>query len=197
MEEEIEQKLIDVKICDPAIGSGAFPMGLLRELFLCRSAIEPNIVEKAADIKRHIIQNNIYGVDIERGAVEIARLRFWLALIVEEKSPEVLPNLDFKIMQGNSLLEQYKGADLSTMTENKLKSGQGITLFDNILDVYRMQLREKLTEYYACPVHDKKVQLRRDIADIVKQQLIEQGIRIDFEDLDFSAIILCHLRHVS
>jgi len=187
LEEEIEQKLIDVKICDPAIGSGAFPMGLLRELFLCRSAIEPNIVEKAADIKRHIIQNNIYGVDIERGAVEIARLRFWLALIVEEKSPEVLPNLDFKIMQGNSLLEQYKGADLSTMTENKLKSGQGITLFDNILDVYRMQLREKLTEYYACPVHDKKVQLRRDIADIVKQQLIEQGIRIDFEDLDFSA----------
>jgi DNA modification methylase len=187
LKEEIEQKLIDVKICDPAIGSGAFPMGLLRELFLCRSAIEPNIVEKAADIKRHIIQNNIYGVDIERGAVEIARLRFWLALIVEEKSPEVLPNLDFKIMQGNSLLEQYKGADLSTMTENKLKSGQGITLFDNILDVYRMQLREKLTEYYACPVHDKKVQLRRDIADIVKQQLIEQGIRIDFEDLDFSA----------
>ena len=187
LKEEIEQKLIDVKICDPAIGSGAFPMGLLRELFLCRSAIEPNIVEKAADIKRHIIQNNIYGVDIERGAVEIARLRFWLALIVEEKSPEVLPNLDFKIMQGNSLLEQYKGADLSTMTENKLKSGQGITLFDNILDVYRMQLREKLTEYYACPVHDKKVLLRRDIADIVKQQLIEQGIRIDFEDLDFSA----------
>ena len=187
LKEEIEQKLIDVKICDPAIGSGAFPMGLLRELFLCRSAIEPNIVEKAADIKRHIIQNNIYGVDIERGAVEIARLRFWLALIVEEKSPEVLPNLDFKIMQGNSLLEQYKGADLSTMTENKLKSGQGITLFENILEVYRMQLRDKLAEYYACPAHDKKMQLRRDIADIVKQQLIEQGICIDFEDLDLSA----------
>jgi len=187
LKEEIEQKLIDVKICDPAIGSGAFPMGLLRELFLCRSAIEPNIVEKAADIKRHIIQNNIYGVDIERGAVEIARLRFWLALIVEEKSPEVLPNLDFRIMQGNSLLEQYKGADLSTMTENKLKSGQGITLFENILEVYRMQLRDKLAEYYACPAHDNKMQLRRDIADIVKQQLIEQGICIDFEDLDLSA----------
>lgn len=83
-------------------------MGLLRELFFCRSAIEPNIVENAANIKRHIIQNNIYGVDIERGAVDIARLRFWLSLIVDEKSPEALPNLDFKIMQGNSLLEQYK-----------------------------------------------------------------------------------------
>ncbi len=187
IKEDIDQKLIDVKICDPAIGSGAFPMGLLRELFFCRSAIEPNIVENAANIKRHIIQNNIYGVDIERGAVDIARLRFWLSLIVDEKSPEALPNLDFKIMQGNSLLEQYKGADLSTMTENNPESGHGITLFDSMLDVYRKNLRDKLSEYYACPEHDKKVQLRKDIAEIVKQELSEQGIRIDFEDLDLSA----------
>ena len=187
LKEDIDQKLIDVKICDPAIGSGAFPMGLLRELFFCRSAIEPNIVENAANIKRHIIQNNIYGVDIERGAVDIARLRFWLSLIVDEKSPEALPNLDFKIMQGNSLLEQYKGADLSTMTENNPESGHGITLFDSMLDVYRKNLRDKLAEYYACPEHDKKVQLRKDIADIVKQELSEQGIHIDFEDLDLSA----------
>ena len=187
LKEDVDQKLIDVKICDPAIGSGAFPMGLLRELFFCRSAIEPNIVENAANIKRHIIQNNIYGVDIERGAVDIARLRFWLSLIVDEKSPEALPNLDFKIMQGNSLLEQYKGADLSTMTEKNPESGHGITLFDSMLDVYRKNLRDKLAEYYACPEHDKKVQLRKDIADIVKQELSEQGIRIDFEDLDLSA----------
>ena len=187
LKEAIDQKLIDVKICDPAIGSGAFPMGLLRELFFCRSAIEPNIVENAANIKRHIIQNNIYGVDIERGAVDIARLRFWLALIVDEKSPEALPNLDFKIMQGNSLLEQYRGADLSTMTEKKVGAGQGITIFDNMLDVYRKNLRDKLAEYYSCPEHTKKVQLRKDIADIVKQELTEQGIHIDFEDMDLSA----------
>lgn len=187
LKEEIDKKLCNVKICDPAIGSGAFPMGLLRELFFCRSAIEPNIVENAADIKRHIIQNNIYGVDIERGAVDIARLRFWLSLIVDEKSPEALPNLDFKIMQGNSLLEQYKGVDLSTMTEKKVGAKQGITIFDSMLDVYRKNLRDKLAEYYACPEHDKKVQLRKDIADIVKQELIEQGIHIDFGDMDLSA----------
>ena len=184
---DIEQKLLDVKICDPAIGSGAFPMGLLRELFFCRSAIEPNIIENAANIKRYIIQNNIYGVDIERGAVDIARLRFWLALIVDEKTPEALPNLDFKIMQGNSLLEQYKGFDLSTMTEKKVGAGQSITIFDSMLDVYRKNLRDKLAEYYACPEHDKKVQLRKEIADIVKQELVEQGIHIDFEDMDLSA----------
>lgn len=187
LKEYVDQKLCDVKICDPAIGSGAFPMGLLRELFFCRSAIEPNIVENTADIKRHIIQNNIYGVDIERGAVDIARLRFWLSLIVDEKSPEALPNLDFKIMQGNSLLEQYKGVDLSTMTEKKVGAKQGITIFDSMLDVYRKNLRDKLAEYYACPEHDKKVQLRKDIADIVKQELIEQGIHIDFGDMDLSA----------
>ena len=183
----IEQKLLDVKICDPAIGSGAFPMGLLRELFFCRSAIEPNIIENAANIKRYIIQNNIYGVDIERGAVDIARLRFWLALIVDEKTPEALPNLDFKIMQGNSLLEQYNGADLSTMTEKKDGANQSITIFENILDVYRKNLRDKLAEYYSCPEHNKKVQLRKDIADIVKQELTEQGIHIDFKDMDLSA----------
>ena len=187
LKEYIDQKLCNVKICDPAIGSGAFPMGLLRELFFCRSAIEPNIIENAANIKRHIIQNNIYGVDIERGAVDIARLRFWLSLIVDEKSPEALPNLDFKIMQGNSLLEQYKGADLSTMTEKKVGSEHSITLFDTMLDVYRKNLRDKLAEYYVCPEHDKKAQLRKDIADIVKQELIEQGIHIDFEDMDLSA----------
>ncbi|MBI1647306.1 N-6 DNA methylase [Capnocytophaga sp. 051621] len=187
LKKEVEQKLIDVKICDPAIGSGAFPMGLLRELFFCRSAIEPNIVEKAADIKRHIIQNNIYGVDIERGAVEIARLRFWLALIVDEKSPEVLPNLDFKIMQGNSLLEQYKGVDLSTMTKRTVDVGSQLTFFNDMLDVYCKELRDKLAEYYACPEHNKKVELRSEIAELVKQQLIEQHIYIDFEDLDLSA----------
>ena len=187
LKSDIEQKLLDVKICDPAIGSGAFPMGLLRELFFCRSAIEPNIIENAANIKRYIIQNNIYGVDIERGAVDIARLRFWLALIVDEKTPEALPNLDFKIMQGNSLLEQYNGADLSNMTEKKVGAEQSCSIFDSMLDVYRRNLRNKLSEYYSCPEHTKKVQLRKDIADIVKQELTEQGIHIDFEDMDLSA----------
>ena len=187
LKSDIEQKLLDVKICDPAIGSGAFPMGLLRELFFCRSAIEPNIIENAANIKRYIIQNNIYGVDIERGAVDIARLRFWLALIVDEKTPEALPNLDFKIMQGNSLLEQYNGVDLSTMTEKKAGTEQSITIFESILDFYRKNLRDKLAEYYSCPEHTKKVQLRKDIADIVKQELTEQGIHVDFKDMDLSA----------
>ena len=190
MAEDISIKLLNVKICDPAIGSGAFPMGLLRQLYLCQCAIHPELVEKnAADIKRHIIQNNIYGVDIEKGAVDIARLRFWLSLIVDEETPRFLPNLDFKIMQGNSLLEQYKGADLSKMTELSSEQGEGtqLTWFDNMLDVLRLDLRKKLDEYYNCSDHQRKEQLKQEIIENVKQQLREQSINVDFGDLDLSA----------
>lgn len=190
MAEDISIKLLNVKICDPAIGSGAFPMGLLRQLYLCQCAIRPELEEKnAADIKRHIIQNNIYGVDIEKGAVDIARLRFWLSLIVDEETPRFLPNLDFKIMQGNSLLEQYKGADLSKMTELKSEK-HGIiqtTMFDDMLDVLRFDLRQKLDEYYNCSDHHRKERLKQEIIDNVKQQLREQSINVDFGDLDLSA----------
>jgi type I restriction-modification system DNA methylase subunit len=190
MAEDISIKLLNVKICDPAIGSGAFPMGLLRELYLCQCAIHPELVEKnAADIKRHIIQNNIYGVDIEKGAVDIARLRFWLSLIVDEDSPKFLPNLDFKIMQGNSLLEQYKGVDLSKMTtlSSEQQGGTQLTWFDNMLDVLRLDLRQKLDDYYNCPDHHRKEQLKNEIIDNVKQQLREQSINVDFGELDLSA----------
>lgn len=121
--DDTDQKLRDVKICDPAIGSGAFPMGLLKELFLCRTALEGIEQGKAAEIKKHIIQQNIYGVDIERGAVDIARLRFWLALIVDEDTPHALPNLDYKIVEGNSLITTFNGRyiNLDTKEQNHFR----------------------------------------------------------------------------
>lgn len=184
--QQVVEALKKVKICDPAIGSGAFPMGLLRELFLCRTAIEGFDKNKLVEIKKHIIQQNIYGVDIDRGAVDIARLRFWLSLIVDEETPHALPNLDFKIMQGNSLLEQYKGVDLSTMTEKKYDQRAGLSWIDNMVDVYREELRSMLEEYYDCADHIKKQSLRTKIIENVKQQLSEQSINVDFGELDLS-----------
>ena len=103
--------LQNVKVCDPAIGSGAFPMGVMNVLFHTRHTLHPfadkNGSWNAAQVKREIIQNNIFGVDIEQGAVDIARLRFWLALVVDADSPQPLPNLDYKITCGNSLLSRY------------------------------------------------------------------------------------------
>ena len=184
--QQVDEALCNVKICDPAIGSGAFPMGLLKELFQCRTALEGITQSKAAEIKKHIIQQNIYGVDIERGAVDIARLRFWLSLIVDEETPQALPNLDFKIIQGNSLLEQYKGVDLSTMTEKKADESGMLSIFDSMLDVYRLDLRKMLAKYYDCTDHHEKQSLRKEIVENVKQQLREQSINVDFGDLDLS-----------
>ncbi len=167
----LDAKLKEVKICDPAIGSGAFPMGLLKELFLCRGAIEN--FDNASEIKKHIIQNNIYGVDIEKGAVDIARLRFWLSLIVDEDTPNALPNLDYKIMQGNSLLESYKGVDLSQLTVKKqeISEGHQLTFFEDESDLQRLNLRNLLDEYYNCPDHNGKIELKKKISGCIQSQL--------------------------
>lgn len=172
----IDQKLIDVKICDPAIGSGAFPMGLLRELYACRKSIEIFKEDNAADIKRHIIQNNIYGVDIEKGAVDIARLRFWLALIIDEKEPMPLPNLDFKIMQGNSLLESYKGVDLD-VTSKKLKTGKDTKKTRGVLSLgfeetdVQKTIQDLVKSYFSITDHTKRAQRRQQIDKYVKDYI--------------------------
>jgi hypothetical protein len=185
----LEGALRDVKICDPAIGSGAFPMGLLKELFQCRTALEGIEQSKAAEIKKHIIQQNIYGVDIERGAVDIARLRFWLSLIVDEETPQALPNLDFKIMQGNSLLEQYKGVDLSKLLPEKVidkQVGLQATFFDEEFGLEQIELQELLNKYYDCTQHEKKILLRNQISQTIQKQIHDRGIRVNFGGLDLS-----------
>ena len=172
----LDQKLIDVKICDPAIGSGAFPMGLLRELYACRKSIEIFEEDNAADIKRHIIQNNIYGVDIEKGAVDIARLRFWLALIIDEKEPMPLPNLDFKIMQGNSLLESYKGVDLD-VTSKKLKTGKDTKKTRGVLSLsfeeadVQKTIQDLVKSYFSITDHTLRAQRRQQIDKYVKDYI--------------------------
>ncbi len=114
---KIDTELQRVKICDPAIGSGAFPMGLLNLLVKCREALGCRLTR--VELKREIIQNNIYGVDIEKGAVDIARLRFWLSLIVDEDTPQALPNLDYKIVEGNSLLTTFDGKYINLDTKGQ------------------------------------------------------------------------------
>lgn len=107
--EKIDKLLAEVKICDPAVGSGAFPIGIMHEIVKLRKLLSiyfRNDV-KTYDFKRHSIENLLYGVDIDSGAVEICKLKFWLSLIVDEEdfnNIKALPNLDYKIICGNSLL---------------------------------------------------------------------------------------------
>jgi hypothetical protein len=106
---ELLGKLASVKVVDPACGSGAYLLGMLQELFHLTSLLDTRAEtvtpQDAYNRKLTIIQNNLYGVDIDDFAINIARLRLWLSLAVqfEGDQPEPLPNLDFKIEAGNSL----------------------------------------------------------------------------------------------
>lgn len=155
----IEELLDCVKICDPAIGSGAFPMGILNEIFQAKMALDMTL-DRAA-VKKNIIQNSIYGVDIEQGAVDIARLRFWLSLVVDEDEPQPLPNLDYKIMCGNSLLSRYA---LDTPFEDVFKEyNKGKS------ESERMSLakyKQLVTDYTNTSDHTQKAGFRKTIEDI-------------------------------
>ncbi len=202
--EILDRALREVKICDPAIGSGAFPMGLLNELWRCREAISSSpIVETChgaslptdpssstqsrAALKREIIENNIYGVDIERGAIDIARLRFWLSIVVDSEEPQALPNFDYKFMQGNSLIESFEGVDLSRMMDRegmmsglgrgKSKAGANQYGMEFVSDDTKHNLQLMLREYFSLTDHVKKAEARREINDSVKSYIRHQDLR--------------------
>lgn len=117
--EAVLDALKGIRACDPACGSGAYLLGMLHELldlreclFAVRTLDSPSVYRR----KLEIIENNVYGVDIDEFAVNIARLRLWLSLAVEfgGSTPEPLPNLDFKIEQGDSVLGPKPPATVPT-----------------------------------------------------------------------------------
>lgn len=175
-----------VRICDPAIGSGAFPMGLLNQLVRCEEALlgeKEDGHEGRAGLKKSIIKNNIYGVDIEKGAIDIARLRFWLSIVVDEEDAEPLPNLDYKIMQGNSLIESYKSVNLSHLTELGEDVG---SIFGAQIANTQVRLKEKLDEYYGSTDHSQKKSIQQEISDLIQEQIDAKGIDLDLSEIDVS-----------
>jgi type I restriction-modification system DNA methylase subunit len=106
--EVIDTVLATVKTCDPAVGSGAFPVSLMQEIVQARRVLNVYLGRDRSDyeLKRQAIQNSIYGVDIDQSAVDIAQLRMWLSLVVDEQDfQEIkpLPNLRYKIVRGDAL----------------------------------------------------------------------------------------------
>ena len=135
---QLVSALYDMTTLDPACGSGAFPIGLLQKIVFIYKEIDPdaklwfdkatkgitnNFIKKEFEkkfskssleytLKLSVIQNSIFGIDIQPIAVEISRLRCFLSLIIEEtvddnipnRGIEPLPNLDFKFVIANSLI---------------------------------------------------------------------------------------------
>ena len=147
----IDDALADIKVCDPAIGSGAFPVGMLHEIVGVRQALAPHSGNNHStyELKRHAIAESIYGVDIDASAIDIARLRLWLSLIVDEEdydTIEALPNLDYKIVRGDSLL------------------GIGINLFNWQLF---NDIEAKKRSFFSTTNHNEKTRLAAEINELI------------------------------
>ena len=191
----LDDALANIKVCDPAIGSGAFPVGMLTEivktrtvlsLYLSSDSVILNDSEESQtndgdssfrstpfrmtnersiyQLKRHCIQNSLYGVDIDPGAIEIAKLRLWLSLVVDEDdytTIQPLPNLDYKIMQGNSLIEEFHGISLDIEKKNEQ---QGLFSGGSDLDALINDLHQKQDDFFNAE-HPREKKQKRDAVE--------------------------------
>jgi hypothetical protein len=111
-------------ILDPAVGSGAFPMGMLHLLVKIYSRLDAKYEKNISNLKRAILSKTLYGVDIEQTAIEICRLRAWLSIIVDiDRSDNIqpLPNLDFKFACANTLIPLDNQRQATLLSDHQLK----------------------------------------------------------------------------
>jgi len=161
--EAILEALRRVKCCDLAAGSGAYILGMLHELLDLRKCLFANKGLDSNTVyqrKLDIIENNLYGVDIDIFAVNIARLRLWLSLAVEYQgdNPPPLPNLKYKIEAGDSLIAPSPATT-------------GVIRHEFI-----SQFRQKKAEYMRTHEGSKKQKLEQEINELKTQiALITHG----------------------
>jgi hypothetical protein len=197
---KILEALSDVKILDPACGSGAFPMGALHKIINALQKLDPDaswwkekqienvpnalakqmIKEKldgeSADYVRKlgVIQNSIYGVDIQPIASEISKLRSFLSLVIDEtiiddaknRGIQALPNLEFKFVTANTLI----GLEEKEQAQGAFDFGQTDELQDQLKTI-----RNQYLQAYG----EAKVKLKKDFetvqTNILKQEITGGG----------------------
>ena len=150
--EKVLKVLQTLRICDPACGSGAYLLGMMGELLRLREALfkSSNVDPKTTyQRKLDIIQQNLYGVDKDEFAVNIAMLRLWLSLAVDYEGdiPEPLPNLDYKVATGDSLTGP---------------APEQISLASHLID----QIQEHQAEFLVTHTDPEKQRLREEIAEL-------------------------------
>ena len=184
--DSFQNLLENIKICDPAIGSGAFAIGMLQEVtkFIKILNTIDNLKISNYELKRNFIENNIYGVDFDPGAVEITKLRLWLSLIIEDDLEKMhpLPNLDFKIMQGDSLAEEFLG--ISLKMEDHHSKDQQFVLGENPIQkkVQIQELFKMQNQYFNLSSIKPKKNLKRKIENLIKEIFINELPKVQIED---------------
>jgi len=155
--DQILKALDELKVLDPACGSGAYPMGMVQLLVKVYERLEPRFDHHKA--KLQILEKNIYGIDIEPMAVEISRLRAWLSIVVDADSDpsnlKPLPNLDFKFVCANTLT--------ALDDEKTIMFGE-----DPELGAKLELIREK---YFNTEIPAKKAKLKSDYENLVSMEV--------------------------
>ena len=181
---KVASALEQVTVVDPACGSGAYLLGMMQELIELQTILFNVVADSKSiyDLKLEIIQRNLYGVDIDEFAVNIAMLRLWLSLAIDYdgNDPEPLPNLGFKIACGDSLL----APDPSSQSYGNI--------FRNF--VQDLNLGEMKAEYMRATELADKERWRTEITaarEQIKATLGDAGVQEDAVDwrVEFAEVI--------
>lgn len=173
--------LKDVKMLDPACGSGAFPMGMLNRMLDLLHKLSPGDTSKY-QTKLHLIENCIYGVDIQTIAVQISKLRFFISLICEQEKDATqenygiiaLPNLETKFVAANTLIGLKK--DFSDKLD----------LQNEELNALKIQLLDVRHKHFLAPSAFEKHKLRaldKDLRKRIKAFLIDNSTKPNTEKI--------------
>lgn len=189
--------LPEIKILDPACGSGAFLVAAMKNLLRIYGKVyekvftlnDPELSQRLKDItdnhpswhyyiRRKIITDNLYGVDIMDEATEIARLRLFLALVgAARKLPELepLPNIDFNIMAGNSLI------GLQEVTDRRFDEKKQLNLWPTKTYRQVVDVKNALVAQYSDEKNTEKLQQLRERIDAHRRaaQVVLNNILLD------------------
>jgi adenine-specific DNA-methyltransferase len=170
---ELLDKLNAIKVLDPACGSGAFPISMLQKLAGLKQQLDPKTTPY--DLKLKTIEDSIYGIDIQPMATELSRLRCWLSLIVDEDPKDIkpLPNLDFKFVTANSLIDLGYDEFILKVETGKMGS-LFLTNFIKDLDALKA-VRQK---YFEPSLHQKEKDKLKKEFNTIKDDLFRMSLEL-------------------
>lgn len=199
---DMDDALKNVRIADPAVGSGAFPLGMLNEIVRARQNISAYmaITMNAYDtrmmyqmersphtLKYETIKNCIFAADIDPSAVDIAQLRLWLSLVIDDeinpeaqnifdghKNPLPLPNLESNIVCGNSLIDEFEGTRLVMETDLFGDSEYQLDIQHSRFESVVSALIDKQNELFRCDNTERKKQLKDEIESLRDMVILSQ-----------------------
>lgn len=199
---ELDEALKNVRVADPAVGSGAFPLGMLNEIVRARQNISAYMAinmntynarmmyqldRSPHNLKRETIKNCIFAADIEPSAVDIAQLRLWLSLVIDDeinpkaqspleghKNPLPLPNLECNILCGNSLIDEFEGTRLIKESDIFGDSTYQLDMNHSRFESIVRTLIEKQNELFRCDNTEKKKQLKDEIESLRDMVILSQ-----------------------